>query len=95
MLLILIPVAWLALVTLLVALCRMAAWGDRADLGRTRVPVNDPGHTVGAGLRVWSDLDELVYGQRIPHRSAEVPAGAVAREPLVSKQRRRIAFHAR
>ena len=91
MLLILIPVAWLALVTLLVALCRMAAWGDRADLGRTRVPVNDPGHTVGAGLRVWSDLDELVYGQRIPPDGVGALAGAEARAPLVPAQRRGIA----
>ena len=95
MLLILIPVAWLALVTLLVALCRMAAWGDRAASERTSFPANEAGRTIGAGLRVWSDLDELVYGQRIPRRGADAPAGAVAREPLAPAQRRGIAFYAR
>src|SRR2546427_10367484 len=92
MLLILIPVAWLALVTLLVALCRMAAWGDRAALGRTSLPANDPGRAIVAGQRAWTDLDELVYGQRIPRRSVGAPASVVAQQPSASAQRLGTAF---
>ena len=95
MLLILIPVAWIALVILLVALCRMAAWADSEPLERTSSPANEAGSTIGDGLRVWSDLDELVYGQRIPRRSVGAPASVVAQQPLASAQRRGIAFHAR
>jgi hypothetical protein len=95
MLLILIPVAWLALVILLVALCRMAAWGDRQALERTSSPANEAGSTIGDGLRVWSDLDELVYGQRIPPGGVGAPAGAEARQPVAPGQRRGIASHAR
>jgi hypothetical protein len=95
MLLILIPVAWLALVILLVALCRMAAWGDREPVERTSSPANEAPSTIGDGLRVWSDLDELEYGQRIPPGGGGAPAGAEAREPLVPAQRRGIASHVR
>ena len=91
MLLILIPMAWLALVILLVALCRMAAWGDGEALESTSFPANDAGSTIGDGLRVWSDLDELVYGQRIPPDGVGALAGAEARATLVPAQRRGIA----
>ena len=76
---------------LLVALCRMAAWGDGEALESTSFPANDAGSTIGDGLRVWSDLDELVYGQRIPPDGVGALAGAEARATLVPAQRRGIA----
>ena len=95
MLLILIPVAWLALVILLVALCRMAAWGDSEAFERTSSPVNEAGSTIGGGVRVWSDLEELVYGQRIPPDGVGAPEGAEERQPLEPARRRGVASQAR
>jgi len=95
MLLILIPVAWLALVILLVALCRAAASADREALEHASSPAKEAGSTIGDGVRVWSDLDELVHGQRIPPSGDRAPAGAEARQPLVPAQRRGIASQAR
>ena len=65
MLLILIPVAWLALVALFVALCRMAASADRA-----------PSPSVGAyppalryGLAVWEGSPAFALQRRpLAHR---------------------------
>jgi hypothetical protein len=55
MLFILIPIAWLAIVTLVVAICRMAARGDAIQLGVTdRRP-----RVVGDGLVIWEDPREL------------------------------------
>jgi hypothetical protein len=95
MLLILIPVAWIAIVTFTVALCRMAARGDGQAFERAGSPAAEAGSPTGDGLPAWSDLDELVYGQRIPPNGVRGRAGAQAREPLVPAQKRRIAFPAR
>jgi len=95
MLLILIPVAWIAIVTFTVALCRMAARGDREVFERMGSPGTEAGSATGDGLPVWSDLDELVYGQRIPQNGVRAPAGVKAQEPLLPAHRRRIAFPAR
>jgi hypothetical protein len=95
MLLILIPVAWLALVILLVALCRMAAWGDRQALERTSSAADEGWSTIGDGVRVWSDLEELVYGQRIPPDGVGAPEGAESRQPLEPARRRGVASQAR
>ncbi|HST54684.1 MAG TPA: hypothetical protein VLJ42_02165 [Solirubrobacteraceae bacterium] len=51
MLLITLIAAWLAITTLIVAVCRMAARGDRM------IPATDqtPSRTIGEGLVVWDD----------------------------------------
>jgi hypothetical protein len=95
MLLILIPVAWIAIVTFTVALCRMAARGDREAFERIGSAATEAGGTSGDELPVWSDLDELVYGQRIPQSGVRAPARAEAREPRLPAHRRRIVFPAR
>jgi len=95
MLFILIPVAWIAIVSFTVVLCRMAARGDREAFERMGSPATEAGSATGDELPVWSDLDELVYGQRIPQNGVRAPAGVKAQEPLLPAHRRRIAFPAR
>jgi hypothetical protein len=56
LLIILIPLAWLAVLTLFVAICRMAALGDDAAPG----PVEErSSHRVGDGLVIWEDPSEV------------------------------------
>ena len=55
LLIILIPLAWLAVLTLFVAICRMAALGDA-----TPVPVAEwSSRRIGDGLVVWEDPSEV------------------------------------
>jgi hypothetical protein len=60
MLLVLIPIAWLACIGLLLALCRMAARGDAQ-------PARSPdqlARSLGDGLTVWEDPPEVVLQDR-------------------------------
>jgi hypothetical protein len=63
MLLILIPVGWLAVLTLLVAVCRIAA---RADAAPTVAPSEPGGYRrpVGNGLTLWEDLPSPALARR-------------------------------
>jgi hypothetical protein len=62
MLLIALIAAWLVVTTLIVAVCRMAANGDRM----TQALDTAPSRRVAAGLTVWDDPPELtVYDTRL------------------------------
>jgi hypothetical protein len=56
MLLILIPIAWLTVVTLFVAICRTAARGDAAPERPAAQPI---ARAVGEGLLLWEDPLEV------------------------------------
>jgi hypothetical protein len=60
MLLLVIPLAWLACIGLLVALCRMAARGDAQPVP---LPEQLP-RSLGEGLTVWEDPPEVVLQDR-------------------------------
>jgi hypothetical protein len=65
MLLILIPIAWLTVITVFVAVCRMAARGDVPPAGvrehSPRTPVD--------GLTLWDDPSELDLQDMRPRKS--------------------------
>jgi hypothetical protein len=73
MLFIVIPIAWLTVVTLFVAVCRSAARGD----GR-RAPSESDGTTVNTsidGLVLWEDPAEVALRDMRPRKPHRLLAG--------------------
>jgi len=84
MLLILIPIVWLAILSLLVAVCRVAAEGDAQLASQTRSPVGQ------IGLKLTLPRASSAHAGRT--RRAYGP-GALAR-PAASTRLRRATAHA-
>jgi len=82
LLLILVPVAWLAVVALIVAICRMAAKGD----GRRACAVEDAPIAARNGLVIW----ELPATGAVPDRLPVEPRPQGSR---AARRRRLIAGH--
>jgi hypothetical protein len=84
MLLILIPIAWLAVVTVFVAVCQASASGEAAA-----APGEEPGYRIREGLVVW-DRDAAIALRYARGRSKSAPAsrrpsrlgGSPRRRPL-------------
>jgi hypothetical protein len=84
MLFILVPIAWLAIMTLLVAACRVAAQGD-AQLSS---PAHAPSGPIGFKLILPRESSPLPIAARRPHRRT-----ALRRVPAASTRRRSLARH--
>jgi len=88
MLLILIPIAWLAVVTVFVAVCQASALGEAAA-----APSEEPGYRVREGLVVW-DRDAAIalrYGHDRARKRA--PAATSTAAPTRAWRRKRLAVH--
>lgn len=97
MLLILIPVGWLAVLTLLVAVCRIAARADRAP---TLAPSGPVGYrrSVGNGLTLWEDLPSPTLARRPAVQSSAARREArpqLTGERTIRRKRRVVAHGAR
>ncbi|HYM54640.1 MAG TPA: hypothetical protein VES97_04715 [Solirubrobacteraceae bacterium] len=73
MLLVLIPIGWLAAATLFVALCRMAARGD-VTYARAAEATPRPIHSIAGRLVVWDDRSSLALRDRRSRRTAHPAA---------------------
>lgn len=91
MLLVLIPVAWIGVVTLLVILCRMAA---RADAPPSAAAEASP-HWVGDGLALWEapPASALAGSWRLQDATRRRQAVPPLRRRRPSARKRRIATH--
>jgi hypothetical protein len=84
MLFILIPIAWLSILALFVAVCRAAADGD-AQLSPAAPPLSGP---IGTRLVLAHDLLAPARSARRPHRRQ-----APQRVAATASRRRRLAAH--
>jgi hypothetical protein len=84
MLLILIPIAWLAVLTLLVAACRVAAQGDAQLSSSARTPIA----SIGLKLILPREPSSLPIAARRPHRRT-----TLRRVPAASTRRRSLTAH--
>jgi hypothetical protein len=91
MLLILIPIAWLALATLTLAICRAAARGD----GAPAAGMEDHLRSIGGGLVIFEEPPAVAAGSA--QRPRQVSGSLQSRRPLQSKRpagrRRRVSAH--
>jgi hypothetical protein len=87
MLFVLIPIAWLTIVAIVLAACRLSARADLHASGRELEPARDVGAPVISlpGLTVWDCGD--------PARLRRVAAALSARRPALSSRARRSNGH--
>jgi hypothetical protein len=86
MLFLLIPIAWLSILTLLVAVCRVAAQGDEQLSSRAQAPPV----SIGFKLTLPREPSPPPTAARRPHRRT-----ALRRVPAASTRRRSLAPHGR
>jgi hypothetical protein len=72
MLFILIPIVWLTVVVLFVAICRSAARGER-DASRAQFERKTTVDTSIAGLVLWEDPLDVALQDRRPHKARRRP----------------------
>jgi hypothetical protein len=87
MLLILIPIAWLAVVTMFVAVCQASASGEAAV-----APSEEPGYRIREGLVVW-DRDAAIALRYARARATRAPASRRPPRPKRTPRSRRLPAH--
>jgi hypothetical protein len=75
MLLILIPIVWLAVITLVVILCQLAARGD--ELLANASTTGTVAHSLGRGLTLFEDAPGLAARIRRPGGGHRLGAGSL------------------